>query len=134
MAQDLFSGGWKARLDQLGTALRAVHKALIDSTQRDYEKKHGKINGPYALFALVSQDPAFAWLQPMTHAIVEIEDRLDRRAPPVLLQDLQAARKKVHELLDPAHAGFGATYWSRMDTDPNLAVEHGKLQAHLKES
>ena len=132
MAQDLFGGNWKTKLDGLAAALRSLHKALIDSTQRDYEKKHGKIQGPYALFALVAQDPAFAWLQPMTRAIVEIEDRLDPKAPPVLLDDFQAAQRSIRALLDPAGAGFAADYFRRVDGDPNVAVEHGRLQAHLK--
>lgn len=133
MTQDLFSGNWPAKLDAMTAALRAVHKALIDSTKRDYEKRHGRIQGPYALFALVAQDPEFAWLQPMTRAIVELEDRLDPKAPPVMLPDFRAAQKTVRTLLDPA-GGFGAAYCSRIDGDPEVAVEHGRLQSHLRES
>lgn len=133
MAQDLFQGGWSSKLEALVAALRAVHKALIDSTQRDYEKLHGRVTSPYALFTLAAQDPAFAWLRPMTRAIVDIEDRLDPKAAPVLLADFRAVQESVRGLLDPKGEAFGTAYWARIDTDPDVAVEHGRLQAHLRE-
>jgi hypothetical protein len=132
MAQDLFGGGWVEKLEALAAALRAVHKALIESTRREYESRHGRIQSPYALFALVAQDPAFAWIQPMTRAIVEIEDQLGPKAPPVLLADFRSAQEKVRRLVDPAGSPFGEAYWARIDADPDVAVEHGRLQIHLR--
>ena len=134
MAQDLFGAGWFEKLEGLAAALRAVHKSLIDSTKREYEVRHGRIQGPYALLALVAQDPAFAWIQPMTRAIVEIEDRLGPKAPPVLFADYRWAQESVRTLLDPAGTDFGRAYWARIDIDAHVAVEHGRLQIHLRES
>ncbi len=126
MAQELFGGTWRSKLDALGAALRSVHKALIDSTRRDYEKAHGPIANPYALFALVANDPAFAWLQPMTRAIVEIEDVLSRKAPPIGQPDHVRAQEGVRDLLEGA--GFGAAYRARLLDDPRVAAEHGGLR------
>ena len=67
---DLFGNSAKTKLDRLAAAMRTLHKALIDETQREYERAHGKVTTPYQLFALVTSDPAFAWLQPMTRLIV----------------------------------------------------------------
>ena len=130
MGQELFGGSWKAQLDALTAALRAVHKCLIDATRRDYEKLHGRIANPYALFALVAQDPAFAWLQPMTRLIVEIEDVMGRKSPPVAGDDLALARRGIRELIGAG--GFAAAYRARVEADAAVGVEHGRLHALLE--
>ncbi|HEV3028758.1 MAG TPA: hypothetical protein VG457_14360, partial [Planctomycetota bacterium] len=81
MGQDLFGHSARSKLGRIAAAARTLHKALIDATQRDYEKVHGRITSPYTLFSLVAGDPAFAWLQPMTRAIVEVEDLAGRKDP-----------------------------------------------------
>jgi hypothetical protein len=125
MGQDLFAGPWKSRLERLVAALRTVHKSLIDSTQREYEKLHGRVESPYALFRLAAQDPAFAWLRPMTRLIVELEESPDRR------RDLEDARRKIRDLL--AAGEFSTAYQARVQSEAAVAAEHGRLQAALKQ-
>ena len=129
MAQELFGDSSRSTLDRLAGALRAVHKALIDSTRRDYERVHGRIESPYALFTLVANDPAFAWLRPMTRLIVELEDRLDPKAPPVAKEDVDRARRSVSGLIGTGD--FSTGYHQRVQKDPDVAVEHGRLHALL---
>jgi hypothetical protein len=133
MTQELFGASWTAKLEELAGALRAVHKSLIDSTRRDYEKVHGRINGPYALFSLVAHDPAFAWLQPMTRLIVEIEEVQGRKSPAIEGADLMRARRAVGELLVSGPGDFGSAFQARVQADPDVAVEHGRLHALLRE-
>jgi hypothetical protein len=123
MAQDLFAGPWKSRLEQLVESLRTVHKSLIDSTKRDYEKLHGRVESPYTLFRLAAQDPAFAWLRPMTQLIVALEESPGRK------QDLEDARRKIADLLSTGE--FSTAYHARVQSDPSVAVEHGRLQSAL---
>ena len=129
MAQELFGSSWRSKLDALAGALRSVHKALIDSTRRDYEKAHGPIANPYALFALVANDPAFAWLQPMTRAIVEIEDVLGRKTPSIEQPDHARAQESVRDLLEGD--GFGTAYRARLLDDPRVAALHGALRPFI---
>ncbi len=131
MAQELFSGSWSTKLERMATALRSAHKSLIDSTQRDYEKLHGRITNPYALFTLVAQDPAFAWLQPMTHLIVEIEDVLSRKSPPVVQEDFLRAQGEIRRLVGAEGEHFAEAYRARVQSDPRVAVEHGRLHVML---
>jgi hypothetical protein len=131
MTQELFGGSWAAKLEELAGALRSVHKSLIESTRRDYEKVHGRISSPYTLFSLVAHDPAFAWLQPMTRLIVELEDVQGRRSSPVAGDDLSRARRAVGELIGSGPADFTAAYQARVQVDPDVAVEHGRLHALL---
>jgi hypothetical protein len=129
MTQELFGGTWRSKLDALAGALRSVHKALIDSTRRDYEKAHGPIANPYALFALVANDPNFAWLQPMTRAIVEIEDRLGAKAPPVSQDDYARVQDSLKALLEGDE--FGTVFRRRVLDDPRVAAEHGALRPFI---
>ena len=128
MGQELFGESWRSRLDRLTAAVRSVHKSLIDSTRRDYERIHGRIQGPYALFSLVAQDPAFAWLQPMTRLIVELEEVLGRRDPPVGGADLDQARQRIRNLLENEREAFAPAYRERIQRDPAVAPEHGVLR------
>lgn len=132
MGQDLFRGSVRTKLDRMAAALRVLHKALIDSTQRDYERTHGKVQSPYTLFALVSQDPAFAWLQPMTRLIVEVEDLLGRPLPPPTEADVVETRKRIDRLLTDGEP-FSKTYLGLVQASPEIAAEHGRLHGVLND-
>jgi hypothetical protein len=91
-------------------AALALHRSLIDATKIEYELRHGPIPNPYALFALVSQDPFFQWLQPMTRLLVELEELRDR-VPPPTAEETAAALRRLRALVDegsPLHAKLSA--------------------------
>ncbi|HXX92516.1 MAG TPA: hypothetical protein VEN81_02720 [Planctomycetota bacterium] len=131
MPQELFGQSPSAALERLAEELRRVHKSLIDSVRRDYERSHGPVESPFALFSLVAHDPAFAWLGPMTRQIVEVEDLLGRKSAPVGSDDLGRARRAVRELLETPGAPFADRYRERVRTDPAVAAQHGCLRAQL---
>jgi hypothetical protein len=129
---DLFGNSSKAKLDRMAAAMRTLHKALIDQTQREYERSHGKVNSPYALFALVTSDPAFAWLQPMTRLIVEMEDLVGRKEKPPEEPEVAEMRKKVDGLLTTSGDPFSDKYLGLIQSSPEIAVENGKLHSTLR--
>jgi hypothetical protein len=133
MGQDLFKHSARAKLDRMAAAMRVLHKALIDVTQHEYERTHGKVKNPYALFALVAHDPAFAWLQPMTKLIVEIEDVIGRPLPPPAKSDVLETRKKIDQLLVTVGEAFSTHYLSLVQSSPDIAAEHGRLHGVLNE-
>src|SRR5688572_582872 len=67
----------RAYLGALRGRVLRLHKALIQTERRRYERTHGRIENEYQLLALLSNDPAFAWLRPLTVYIVELEEKLD---------------------------------------------------------
>ena len=133
MGQDLFKNSARAKLDRVGAAMRVLHKALIDHTTHEYERTHGKVKSPYQLFALVAQDPAFAWLQPMTRLIVEIEDLIGRPLPPPAKSDVTEMRKKTDRLLVTVGEPFSTRYLALIQSSPEIAAEHGRFQGVLNE-
>lgn len=132
MGQDLFGNSVRSRLGRIAEAARVLHKALIDETQREFEKTHGRITNPYALFTLVANDPAFAWLQPMTRAIVDVEDILGRMVPPPAEADVVAVKKKLEHLLTADSEAFATKFKALIQTSPDIAVEQGRFHAVLR--
>src|SRR5689334_21375811 len=51
-----------ARIRALRLGLLALHKTLIDSERRRYERDHGRIESPQAALRLLLEAPAFQWL------------------------------------------------------------------------
>jgi hypothetical protein len=133
MGQDLFKNMARAKLDRMAAALRVLHKALIDVTQHEYERTHGKVKNPYALFALVANDPAFAWLQPMTKLIVEVEDIVGRPLPPPAKSDVLEVRKRIDALLVTIGEPFSTRYLALVQSSPEVAAEHGRLHGVLND-
>ena len=68
-------------LQELRDALLDLHKALIDSERAVYETKVGPIKSPHHFFQLVSSDPWFAWLRPVSQLIVAMDEALDADEP-----------------------------------------------------
>src|SRR2546423_14478308 len=64
----------RQKLDDVTHALRPVHKALVDLTSADYERRHGRIGGPVRLVQLLKQDPFFPLLHPMSAPLGEIRE------------------------------------------------------------
>jgi hypothetical protein len=133
MGQDLFGNSARSKLDRIAAAARVLHKALIDATQRDYEKRHGRITSPYTLFSLVANDPAFAWLQPMTRTIVEIEDLAGRKEPAPVETEVKEAQQKLDQLLKTAGQPFADRYLALIQSSADIAVEDGRFHASLRE-
>jgi hypothetical protein len=133
MSQDLFGKSTRGKVERIAAAARTLHKALIDATQRDYEKTHGRIGNPYQLFTIVANDPAFAWLQPMTRAIVEVEDLAGRKESPPTDPEAKEARRKLESLLKTAGQPFADHYLALLQASPEVAVEDGRFHATLRE-
>ena len=66
-------------LIELHGALVKLHKALLDSERQVYEKDIGHIQSPNHFFQLLTSDPFFAWLRPISQLIVAIDETLDAK-------------------------------------------------------
>jgi hypothetical protein len=132
MGQDLFGNNPRSKLDRMAAAARVLHKALIDATQREFEKTHGRITNPYALFTIVANDPAFAWLQPMTRAIVDLEDLAGRKEPAPVDAEVGVSRAKLEKLLKTEGDPFSTRYLALVQSNPEIAVEDGRFNAALR--
>ena len=79
----------KQRLSGVRNAVLDLHKVLVDSERVRYEKTIGSIQSPNQFLQLLTNDPWFAWLHPISQLIVAMDEALDEREP--LTGDLIAA-------------------------------------------
>lgn len=131
-----------APVDAARSALLELHRALIVSEQAEYERIHGRVASPGALLNLVTDDPWFAWLKPLSSMIVQMDEALDQdpEKRPTLSADEAAAAamvavaarlKKLLPAETPADE-FGLRYRAALDRDPDFAFQHARAFSALK--
>jgi len=116
------------RLKALRGPLLALHKALVESERVEYEKIIGKIQSPNHFLQLLTNDPWFAWLSPLSQLIVSIDEVLDAEEPPTG-PDIEALLKETARLLTPSEtgSGFSKHYFEAMQRDPDVVLAHGAV-------
>jgi len=117
-----------AALRPIRGPLLALHKALVDSERVEYEKTIGKILSPNHFLRLLTTDPWFAWLSPLSQLIVSIDEALDSREP-LAKSAVSALLEESHRLLTPSEtgSGFAKHYYEAMQRDPGVVLAHGEV-------
>src|SRR5689334_21799129 len=96
----------RQRLERIRSALLNLHKALIDSERVTYEQTMGRIKSPGHFLQLVTSDPWFAWLQPLSQLIVSMDEAQDAKLP-LAPAEFDAFKKESGRLLIPSEVGEG---------------------------
>jgi hypothetical protein len=122
-------------LQELRDALLDLHKALIDSERVVYETKVGPIKSPHHFFQLVSSDPWFAWLRPVSQLIVAMDEALDADEP-LTSDSVDMLMNESVFLLLPAERGgeFGERYMAALQRDPHVVLAHAKVAKRIGSS
>jgi hypothetical protein len=125
METKLKFGEIRERLQQVRNALLKLHKTLVDSETATYEKTFGKIPSPNHLLKLLTTDPWFAWLHPISLLIVSIDEALDEKEP-LTAEKANALIKESAALLVASETseGFGRHYFDALQRDPDVVFAH----------
>lgn len=120
----------RTRLKAVRRSLFRLHKTLIDSERRVLERERGPLTGGQFLQALI-HDPAFAWLQPFTAIIVEIDEALasDER---ITSAQARAYILRARDLVEPADAAVAEHYADVRQGDPDVLVAHVELAGNIR--
>jgi hypothetical protein len=127
----------RQRLDELTHTLRPLHKTLIDVVQRDYERLHGTVAGPVALFQLLTTHAFFAWLQPLSALMAQIDELYDQKEP-IGDEELAAVQLTLESLIGdrgqtpPPHA-FVVRYLAVLQAEPDVVMDHARVRRALDE-
>jgi hypothetical protein len=118
----------RKRLEKVRLALLALHKALVDSERASYEQTVGTISSPNHFLQLLTRDPWFAWLQPISHLIVSMDETLDMKEPPGDAA-VEALLKETKVMLVPSESGegFSRHYFDALQRDPNVILAHAEV-------
>jgi hypothetical protein len=125
----------RVRLDAVAHALRPLHKLLVALTQEDWEKTHAPVAGPVQLFQLLTQDPFFLWLHPLSALMAEVDELYDQKEP-INPDAVAALRLSLERLVsdrgvEPAPDSFVARYLAILQRDPEVVLSHAKLRRAL---
>lgn len=113
----------RAAFQPTRAAALAIHAALVETTRRTWERRHGRVPSGMALFKLVTEDPEFAWLAPLTSLIAGLDAALADPSP----EALGRARLLVQALdgllrADAEGGPFQSRYDRELQASPELAV------------
>ncbi len=125
--------GLRRQLTELREALLALHKALLESERASYETTFGKINSPYQFLQLVTNDPWFAWLAPVTQLITAMDELLDAKEP-LSAGEVAALVKRMQTLLTASETGegFSRHYDEALQRSPDVVFAHAALAKLLR--
>ncbi len=130
------SQGPQDRLQTLRSSLLVLHKALVESERVEYERTIGKIQSPNHFLQLLTSDPWFAWLSPLSQLIVSIDEALDTKNPPNGARAEALVRQAARLLVaSETGAAFSQHYFEALQRDPDVVLAQGdvaKLQGWRK--
>jgi len=112
-------------LRDVSKTLLPLHRALIDAAKDDYAFAVAPVK-PSQLLQLLTDDPFFAWLKPLTALIVDIDEmaRTDFEAP-----DIAGIAERVDRLFGTkADEAFAAQYIPMLQRSVDIAIGHAALR------
>ena len=119
----------KPALLEAAAALREVHRVLVRAVRFQYERDVAPVGGPGHLLRLLTEDPYFAWLHPMSELIVDLDSLL---AQELLPPGTVAGVRMEVDRLSTAGSPFWEKYAAFLQSEPQVAVAHGSLRQALK--
>jgi hypothetical protein len=116
----------RQQLITIRNSLLALHKILLELERQRYERTNGRINDMFQLLNLTINDPAFAWLRPLSSLIVQIDEELDDKDNPMTSAEAGAMRKEIRELLSANQTGndFQRNYHWALQESPDAVIAH----------
>lgn len=116
----------KPMLLEAAAALREVHRTLVQAVRAGYEREHGPAGGPGQMLRLLTEDPYFAWLHPMSELIVDLDSLLAQELLPK--GTVAAVRMEIDRLTQANDSAFWQKYAPLLQEDPGVVMAHGRLR------
>ena len=120
-------GGW-ILYDPLLKALAEPVNRISDETGGLAAINFGTIASPADFLQLLTRDPWFAWLRPVSELIVLMDETLDGDEP-ITLEVVETFLKNGRTLFTPVESGndFATHYSEALQRDPNVILAHGEM-------
>ena len=127
MNETISPSDFQRQLTGLRETLLHLHKALVDSERVSYEQNIGTIPSANNFLQLLTNDPWFAWLHPISLLIVAMDEALDAKAKiPLTAETAQALVMRTSEMLVASETGegFARHYFDALQRDPDVVMAH----------
>jgi hypothetical protein len=126
--------GLRRRLTELREALLSLHRALLASERLSCETSFGRSLSPHDFLHLLTSDPWFAWLAPVTRLLAGMDSLLDAREP-LTTAAVEQLMQQTRTLLTPTETGegFSRQYDEVLQRDPDVLFAHAATFRRLRE-
>lgn len=116
------------KLQPLRNELLNLHKTLVDSERVTYEQTIGPISSPNHFLKLLTGDPWFAWLHPMSQLIVVMDEALEEKEP-LTAEAVEVLFTRTRHLLVVSEEGegFSKHYFDALQRDPDVVLAHAEV-------
>src|SRR3982750_4731385 len=120
------------RIRAVRASLLELHRLLIASERIEYERLHGRVESSGQILQLVANDPWFAWLHPMSEAIVQLDELLEQDEP-LEGPDADPVMAQIRAMtIDANGAGdYAKRYQAAVQRDPDVVIQHVRLTKAL---
>jgi hypothetical protein len=119
-------GAHKPALLEAASALREVHRALVQAVRAGYEREIGPAGGPGQMLRLLTEHPYFAWLHPMSELIVDLDSLLAQEILPA--GTVAGVRQEIDRLTQAGGSPFWEKYAPLLQADTDVVMAHGRLR------
>lgn len=115
-------------INDLRNAMLQLHKALLDAERLTYQESFGPIRSPHHFLQLLTGDPHFAWLRPLSTHVVIIDEAMDAKVPPTpeaiegLIQEAVLVLATIQE-----SKAFSFRYQAAMQSTPDVVLAHARI-------
>ena len=121
----------RTRLFKVREALLNLHKELLNVERTRYEENVGPVANEFEFFRLVTSDPSFAWIGPMTTLIVQIDEKVASKEP-ITTGDVDNLYAETRALLaSPEATPFKTEYTQLLQEHPALVMKHSAVMQAL---
>lgn len=112
----------------LRSALLQLHKKLIDWAREEYSRDVAPVDNPYRFLSLLTTDPYFEWLRPLSEIIVRI-DEMESKLP-IEIGEAVALREVVLRTFDDDSdvRQFSRRLADAMLSDPGMASDEAMIR------
>lgn len=111
----------RAALREISKALIPLHRQLIETARLDFSASYGVVK-PTEMVQLLTDDPFFAWLKPLTSIIVDIDEMVRRDFEP---GDALAIADRVEKVFSQEQ------YKDALQRDVDVATGHAATRRAL---
>ncbi|HSI61841.1 MAG TPA: hypothetical protein VLE43_01945 [Candidatus Saccharimonadia bacterium] len=121
------------QLSELRGALLDLHKALIEAERMRYEETSGPVPSPNHFLHLLTSDPHFAWLLPLSQLIVAMDEALDGKEP-LSAETAASLINEARSMVVPSEDGEGSSrrYFELLQRSPDVVLAHAKVTSLLR--
>src|SRR3954471_18188374 len=115
-----------AQLTPVRNQLLRLHKILLEIERQRYERTNGRVDDMFQLLNLTINDPAFAWLRPLSALIVSIDEKMEDKDTPLTDASAKTLLREVRELVTPSQTGndFQRNYHWALQESPDVVIAH----------